>query len=371
MATVVPVRDKNQSAATAASGDAETRPAVGVRSGATRSPAVNNFTIPIERSTIAKGKKGWSVRLCCCMQPRNFFDKLHPTDLDRLIDLRRRIHIRFDPSKPEHIKMLVRLWKHAYPETADLITPIHPCWKYLGFQSDNPVADLRGSGVFVLHAMLYFSSTHLELFKDIAETGRAYPWASACVNIMHILKFHLGLADDNENAPGFVHFHAKPKVVKHFVQLYIAYEAVLEKVFCACVRLVDLLWSGLLRSPVQHRQRRRSSLVRQAESLVAVDMAARQDGPASMATRQDLIGSMFSGAERHLDDGIEGKMPYRNLLTSDVTNALIDFPKVILVVRDRLESALASVNPDKCVWSEFETSLLQGAESVRFHRTPV
>ena len=457
----------------------------------TRRAVAGKLVIPKERPADHQRRRRRRAWCTCCGPPADFFELLNPTDFDRLVALRRDMHVPYNPSNATHVRSLLQLWACAYPRLTSRIGPRSPHWRLLGFQNDDPSTDFRGAGYYALHAMLYFASTQAALFNDVAVNGRVYPWAAAAINIVHIIRFHLGLADVGEVAPVFVRVAPSPRVVAGFVHLFVAYEHVVEKIFCACMRLLDTLWHGVLLSPVPRiRPRRRSGASggttelppsestvpprvpplalgsgggppprrgRAAAATPAAKPAAPPPAPPpppppALLTLPTIPlptlalpgggggggGSSGGGASPHraplsptggAASVVHGAMPppassplpspsqlstapllppppsaaaspapgsggtddavaYIFAGASEVTNneevlvarappsredltALLDFPQVLLVVRSRLDAALAVWDAESSVWASFERALLHGADGVRFRRTPV
>jgi len=96
-------------------------------------------------------------------------------------------------------------------------------YQHLGFQSPDPIRDLRGSGVLGLENMLYFIQTYPNIVyamikkhsrrdnKSVAHEG--YPWAAAGINITRLLalEFELiqvsGMKTKSENYTRKIFWH--------------------------------------------------------------------------------------------------------------------------------------------------------------------
>ena len=71
-------------------------------------------------------------------------------------------------------------------------------WKALGFQRDDPVSDLRATGLLGLQNLIYFAETHPGLFMSMARNQQQssemeYPFATAGINITYLMITLLGL----------------------------------------------------------------------------------------------------------------------------------------------------------------------------------
>ena len=71
-------------------------------------------------------------------------------------------------------------------------------WKDLGFQRDDPVSDLRATGLLGLQNLVYFAEQHPGLFMSMARNQQQssemeYPFATAGINITYLMILLLGL----------------------------------------------------------------------------------------------------------------------------------------------------------------------------------
>lgn len=71
-------------------------------------------------------------------------------------------------------------------------------WKDLGFQRDDPVSDLRATGLLGLQNLVYFAEQHPGLFLSLARNQQQssemeYPFATAGINITYLMIQLLGL----------------------------------------------------------------------------------------------------------------------------------------------------------------------------------
>jgi len=105
--------------------------------------------------------------------------------------------IAFDAHDPSHMLDLHCFWKNQFPDVELPDNLESELWKKLGFQSENPLRDFRGSGIFGLNNMLFFAEKYPNRFShllDLNETrpGEHYPFAVASFNITMMLFELLG-----------------------------------------------------------------------------------------------------------------------------------------------------------------------------------
>jgi len=103
----------------------------------------------------------------------------------------------YDPQQHEHLFRTI----HAafFPDTQ--FTATGPCWKAIGFQQEDPVADLRGSGLLGLSHLAYFCARYPESATAMrrrqwqrrdptdggARSDRCYPWAAVGINLTRMI----------------------------------------------------------------------------------------------------------------------------------------------------------------------------------------
>lgn len=225
----------------------------------------------------------------------SFFELMPATDLDRLIRLKAEMHTPYDPTDVVHVKMLFKLWRTGYRGIRPRARMRQ--WQLLGFESEDPAEDLAaGGGMFALHCMLFFARTEKLLFKDIASRGRGYPWAHTCVVLAHLLKFSLGLSEPDDTPPDFVDGPPSAAVVRSFAHLFIAYRSALERIYVAVVKLTEIYWRCMLKSYVQRRPRRRSSMVGVTPASASASAAAAAAAPVHAVVGMDSSAAINTDA---------------------------------------------------------------------------
>lgn len=97
---------------------------------------------------------------------------------------------KFDETNNDHVQLVQRLWKAMFPTQPYQRTS--PIWKQAGFQKNDPVLDVKTSGLLSLYAMAYIcekypEQTHKMLEKNKANTKNNYPFAVVGVNLTLML----------------------------------------------------------------------------------------------------------------------------------------------------------------------------------------
>jgi hypothetical protein len=103
----------------------------------------------------------------------------------------------YDPQQHEHLFRTI----HAAFFLDTEFTARGPCWKAIGFQQEDPVADLRGSGLLGLSHLAYFCARYPESATAMrrrqwqrrdptdggARSDRCYPWAAVGINLTRMI----------------------------------------------------------------------------------------------------------------------------------------------------------------------------------------
>jgi ELMO/CED-12 family len=85
------------------------------------------------------------------------------------------------------------------------------CWKYLGFQQEDPASDFRGGGELALENMLYFLSSHTAVATEMIgrrknrELGKNYPWAAVSINVTRMVAVVFEIITANGLSKGIQH----------------------------------------------------------------------------------------------------------------------------------------------------------------------
>lgn len=89
-----------------------------------------------------------------------------------------------------HVQVLERLWEVQFPGRP--FERLSPTWKLAGWQKDDPVADLKNSGLLALHSMIYLGETYSDAAQQMLQSNQAnkknnYPFAIVGVNLTLLL----------------------------------------------------------------------------------------------------------------------------------------------------------------------------------------
>lgn len=96
----------------------------------------------------------------------------------------------YSDSNPYHVQLLERLWEVQFPSQP--FERHSSTWKLAGWQKEDPVADLKNSGLLALHSLIYLGETYPEqaqqmLLKHQANKKNNYPFAIVGVNLTLLL----------------------------------------------------------------------------------------------------------------------------------------------------------------------------------------
>jgi len=121
---------------------------------------------------------------------------------------------KWDKENTDHQEMLVRLWTASNLGQADdgeseiAFALQTNRWKDLGFQRDDPISDLRASGLLGLQNLVYFAEKYPRLFLQMARNQQQssemeYPFATAGINISYLMVELLKARRDEHWFPTF------------------------------------------------------------------------------------------------------------------------------------------------------------------------
>ena len=90
-----------------------------------------------------------------------------------------------------HVQLLQRLWEVQFPGHGPF-ERLSPTWKLAGWQKEDPVADLKNSGLLALHSLIYLGETYPAaaqqmLINHQANKKNNYPFAIVGVNLTLLL----------------------------------------------------------------------------------------------------------------------------------------------------------------------------------------
>jgi hypothetical protein len=89
-----------------------------------------------------------------------------------------------------HVQLMESLWAVQFP--GQPFERISPTWKLAGWQKDDPVADLKNSGLLAIHSMIYLGDTYADVAQQMLLNNQAnkknnYPFAIVGVNLTLLL----------------------------------------------------------------------------------------------------------------------------------------------------------------------------------------
>lgn len=112
----------------------------------------------------------------------------------------------FDDTNAEHIQILKNLWNIQWniPGNEQNIPSYQrkdEKWKHAGWQTDDPISDLKSSGILAIHSLIYFgnkfpSISSDRIIKNQANVKTNYPYAIVAVNLTLLLADLLALKDN-------------------------------------------------------------------------------------------------------------------------------------------------------------------------------
>jgi len=166
---------------------------------------------PPPPTTINNNSASHSVYMFLCQMFAQFWEELRKriflapaqaTNLDnetiqKMTEFKNHVSVSFSAENVGHMDDLRRLWDIVYPKIKFPSEINSELWKKIGFQSDNPLRDFRGSGIFGLQNLLFLAEKYPKHFfrlLDIEERrpGEHYPLAVASFNITMMIFEILG-----------------------------------------------------------------------------------------------------------------------------------------------------------------------------------
>jgi len=144
----------------------------------------------------------------------------------------------FNPTIPEHEKLLKRLWQVIKPEE-ELKGMIHAQWKSLGFQGNDPATDFRGMGLLGLLNLIYFAEHYTERVRQLVEANRDYPWAATGINITNMLMNMLKLTKELVEEPAPSRSWQSPLLQLFY---YADNDDTFDELYSQSFLLLDSLW---------------------------------------------------------------------------------------------------------------------------------
>jgi len=118
-----------------------------------------------------------------------------PTRL-AMLRLKTNVTEKFNKDDRDHMLELLNLWELGFPGQSVPYDIVSNDWKKLGFQSDDPMRDFRGTGIFGLQQILFFAELYPIKFTQILDLqnlrGEMYPFVVTSFNVTMMLFELLG-----------------------------------------------------------------------------------------------------------------------------------------------------------------------------------
>lgn len=135
------------------------------------------------------------------------FDSSRSLTADEVDSRKGALQLLRDSSSSRASELLAELFSEIYPDQEAPAVPSE-AWRLLGFQQDNPLSDLRASGVSSLAFMTwYFKSSHRDeglrilieqqrrLEKDRPDANNYFPFAIVCTSLLLFILSEYKLVD--------------------------------------------------------------------------------------------------------------------------------------------------------------------------------
>ena len=158
--------------------------------------------------------------------PSNFFERLftcfhskkdpkHFKERNKIFSIAK---IKYDPQIDEHYSILASFYKFLSEDQACPATGFH--WKSIGFQTNDPSRDIRGTGMLGPWQALLFQEYHPEGIKQIWEYSTEEKFSfPLMVSLFGFSKLTLDIFRDSKI---WGYLNKKPDVLTTFNQMYMA-----------------------------------------------------------------------------------------------------------------------------------------------------
>lgn len=200
---------------------------------------------------------------------------LSPLQEERLRNLRQRLEVPFDGSKPEHQDALKQLWKLAYPDR-ELPSLKSDLWKEMGWQGSDPSTDFRGGGFISLENLIFFAQNYPVSFQrllhkqDGTRAEWEYPFAVAGINISFMLVQMLDIQSANPSSLSGI----------RFIPLLEEDEMAFDVLFCVAFQMMDAQWLAKRATYMEFNDVLKSTQTQLERELALEDITRVKDLPA-------------------------------------------------------------------------------------------
>lgn len=163
----------------------------------------------------------------------------------------------FDNKNETHMLSLKQLWDVGFKGENLDYQLISDDWKKLGFQSDDPMRDFRGTGIFGVEQLLFFAEKCPQKFHYILDLnhereGERYPIVVASFNVTMMLFELLGWGWKTKNVSSCTNQNCYYQMVKMIApnpETDIAQSKfALNVMFCVAMILLDAKWDQMAAS---------------------------------------------------------------------------------------------------------------------------
>mmetsp|Transcript_1552 Transcript_1552/g.4639 ORF Transcript_1552/g.4639 Transcript_1552/m.4639 type:complete len:278 (-) Transcript_1552:35-868(-) len=163
------------------------------------------------------------------------------SQLARVRSTKESVGVKFDYSNETHREQLMRLWDVLCPDQ-DFPGPKSDAWKAVGFQSADPLSDLRAAGSLGVEHMVYLCENHREFVEGVMSRDWGYPFAASALNITYLLCGFLGLYDTPTRLYGATVEPPADTTLVAFLRLLQTDASALEDLYCEGVILMHEIW---------------------------------------------------------------------------------------------------------------------------------
>jgi len=163
----------------------------------------------------------------------------------------------FNQDNEAHMLSLHQLWEVGFKNPHMEYKLVTDDWKRLGFQSDDPMRDFRGTGIFGLEQILFFAEKCPQKFEYILDLekfrGEMYPFVVASFNVTMMLFELLGWGwKSKPGVSSSSNQYCYPSMVKILFPNndtdYNQSKFALNIMFCIASIILDNKWSNMVAS---------------------------------------------------------------------------------------------------------------------------
>ncbi len=118
---------------------------------------------------------------------------------ENLTDLASKLSSSFNEKNPQHLSVMQKMFTVMFPDQP--YARDSAVWKQAGWQKNDPVADLKTTGILAMQAMICLCETYPEraqkmIVSNKANTKNNYPFAIVGVNLTLMLAEQFALKDN-------------------------------------------------------------------------------------------------------------------------------------------------------------------------------